>query len=202
MRSSRLSSFLAWSSASCGMPAFSIASRSSSDLGRLLVALTQLLLNVAQLLAQNMLALLGGQRLLGLIADLLRDLEHFDALHEQREHLVQPLLDVDRLEHVLLFRRLGVEDAGNEIGERGRRDPGCSIVAATSAGTFGNSWMTSWARPFTRRTRASMSGVMTSAMPISSMRATRNGNPVRYSMTRNRRTPWAITWCVPSGAVT
>ena len=91
------------------------------DLGRLLVALPQLLLNVAQLLAQNMFALLGGQRLLGLIADLLRDLEHFDALHEQREHLVQPLLDVDRLEHVLLFRRFGVEDAGNEIGERGRR---------------------------------------------------------------------------------
>ena len=102
------------------------------DLGRLLVALAQFLLNLAQLLAQDMLALLRRQRLLGLIADLFRDLQHFEPLRKQRQHLVQTLLDVDRLQHVLLFRRLGVDDAGDEIGERGRPNPGCSIVAATS----------------------------------------------------------------------
>ncbi len=91
------------------------------DLGRLFVALTQLLLNVAQLLAKDVLALLRRQRLLGLLADLLGELEHLDALRKQRKHLVEPIADVDRVQHVLLFRGLGIEDAGNEIGERGGR---------------------------------------------------------------------------------
>ena len=91
------------------------------DLDRFLVALAQLLLDVAQLLAQDVLALLRGQRLLRLLADLFRELEHLDALRKKRKHLVEPLADVDRLEHVLLFRRLGVDDAGDEIGKRGGR---------------------------------------------------------------------------------
>ena len=65
-----------------------------------------------------MLALLRGERLLGLLADLLGELEHLDALREQRQHFVEPLLDIDRFQHVLFFRRLGVENAGDEIGER------------------------------------------------------------------------------------
>src|SRR6516225_3152183 len=92
-----------------------------ADLDRFFVALAQLFLDMAQLLAQDMLALLRGERLLGLLADLLGELEHLDALRQQREHFVEALLDVDRLQHVLLFRRLGVEDAGDEIGERGSR---------------------------------------------------------------------------------
>jgi hypothetical protein len=79
---------------------------------------------VTQLLAQDVLALLRGERLLGLLADLLGDLEHLHTLHEKRKHLVEPRLDVDRLQHVLLFRRLRVEDAGDEVGQRGRRIQG------------------------------------------------------------------------------
>src|SRR5215472_7095632 len=118
MRSSRLSSFVAWSLASFGMPAFYAQ---LGELDRFFVALAQLLLNVAQLLAQDMLALLRGERLLGLLANLLGELEHLDALREQRQHFGEPLLDIDRLQHVLFFRRLGVEDTGDEIGERGGR---------------------------------------------------------------------------------
>ena len=91
------------------------------DLDRLLVALPQLLLDVAQLLAQDVLALLRRQRLLGLLADLLGQLEHLDALRQQRQHLVETLLDVERLQHRLLFRRRNVADAADEIGERRRR---------------------------------------------------------------------------------
>ena len=89
------------------------------EFARLFVAFAELLLNVAELLAQDMLALLGGERLLGLLADLLGELEHLDTLRKQRKKLVEALLDVDGLQHVLLFRGLGVDDAGNEIGERG-----------------------------------------------------------------------------------
>ena len=73
------------------------------DLDRFVVALAELLLDLAKLLAQNVLALLGRQRLLRLLADLLGELQHLDALREQRQHLVEPLLDVERLEHGLLF---------------------------------------------------------------------------------------------------
>ena len=38
---------------------------------------------------------------------------------KERQHLVETLLDVDRLQHVLLFRRRSVDDAGDEVGERG-----------------------------------------------------------------------------------
>ena len=44
------------------------------ELDRFLIALAQLLLDLAQLLAQNMLALLRGKRRLGLLADRTRDL--------------------------------------------------------------------------------------------------------------------------------
>ena len=52
------------------------------DLGRFFIALPQLFLNVAELLAQDVLALLGGKRLLGLLADLLGELEHLDPLRK------------------------------------------------------------------------------------------------------------------------
>ena len=38
----------------------------------------------------------------------------------QRQHLVEALLDIDRLQHLLL-RGLRIDDAGNEIGKRGCR---------------------------------------------------------------------------------
>ena len=67
--------------------------------------------------------------MLRLLADLLREFEYLDTLRKERKHFVEPLADVDRLQHVLLFRRLGIKDAGNEIGKRGGRievfDRGC-----------------------------------------------------------------------------
>ncbi len=91
------------------------------DLGRFIVAFAQLLLDVPKLLAQDVLALLGGKRLLGLLADLFGELEHLDALREQAEHLVEALLDIERLQHLLFFICVGIHDPGNEIGKRGSR---------------------------------------------------------------------------------
>ena len=92
-----------------------------AELDRLLVTFAQLLLDLPELLAQDVLALLRGERLLGLLADLLRQLQHLDALRQQRQHLVEALLDVDGLEHFLLFRRLRIDDAGDEVGQRRRQ---------------------------------------------------------------------------------
>ena len=75
------------------------------DLDRLLVALAELLLDLAQLLAQDVLALLRGQRLLRLLADACGDLQHLDALRQQRQHLVDALAEVEGLEDLLLLCR-------------------------------------------------------------------------------------------------
>ena len=151
------------------------------DLGRLLVALAQLLLDLAQLLAQDVLALLRRQRLLGLLADLAWKLEHLDALRQQRQHLVEALLDVERLQHLLLFRRLGVHDAGDEVGERGGRGQARRSSPPAPAARSAAAASPRAARSCSRPTRASISGVSTSEMPISSTRATRNGKPGRNS---------------------
>ena len=74
---------------------------------------------MAELLAQDVVALLGRQRLLRLFADLLGQLQDLDAPGNERQHLVETLLDVDRLQHILFFGGRTVADAGNEIGERG-----------------------------------------------------------------------------------
>ena len=116
------------------MPAFSIWRAQLGDLDRLLVALAQLLLDLAQLLAQDVLALLRGQRLLGLLADLLRQLEHLDALRQQRQHLVEALLDVEGLQHVLLFRRLGTSMMPAMKSASADGESRFSIAAAISGG--------------------------------------------------------------------
>ena len=89
MRSSRLSSFLALVLGLLRHPGLFDLLAQLGDFGRLLVAFAQFLLNVPKLLAQNMLALLGGERLLRLFADLPRKLQDFDALRKQRQHLVE-----------------------------------------------------------------------------------------------------------------
>src|SRR5690606_6796927 len=70
------------------------------DLGGAVVAFAQLLLDRAHLLAQHVLALLLAQRLLGLLVDLLRELEDLEPAGEELRHLVEALLDVERLEEI------------------------------------------------------------------------------------------------------
>jgi hypothetical protein len=87
------------------------------DLLRLVVGLAQLLLDGAELLAQQILALTGPHRLLRLLADVARQAQHLDAVGEQPQHAVKPAVDVDRLQHLLLLGRLEVHGAGDEVGE-------------------------------------------------------------------------------------
>ncbi len=121
MRSSRFSSFSACFSASSDMPAFSIASRSSAISAWVVLALAELLLNLAKLLAQDVLALASGKRFLRLLADLLGQPQHLDLLGEIAQQLVEALDDLERLQQVLLLGRREVGDIGDEVGERRRR---------------------------------------------------------------------------------
>ena len=91
------------------------------DLGLALVAFAELLLDLAKLLAQNVLALPPGERLLRLLADLLRQAQHLDLLREIAQQLVEPLGDVESLQQVLLLGRRQVGDVGDEIGKLRRR---------------------------------------------------------------------------------
>ena len=86
------------------------------DLGAGAFALAKLLLNLAKLLAQDVLALPALQRFLGLLADLLGQAQDFDLLREDAQQLVQALLDVEGLEQVLLLGRREVGGIGDEIG--------------------------------------------------------------------------------------
>src|SRR3546814_10059423 len=60
-------------------------------------------------------------RLLGLVADLLRQPQHLDALVEQGQDLVEPSLDIDGLQYFLLLVRLQVHVAGDDVREGGGR---------------------------------------------------------------------------------
>ena len=75
------------------------------------------------LLAQQHFALALVERSLGLLADLLRQPQDFDAMRQLPRHLVHARRDVDGLENLLLFVRLHVHIGGGEVGElRGRLD--------------------------------------------------------------------------------
>ncbi len=91
------------------------------DLGLALVAFAELLLYLAKLLAQDVLALAAGKRFLRLLADLLRQAQHLDLLREIAQQLVEPLGDVEGLQQVLLLGRRQVGDIGDEIGKLRRR---------------------------------------------------------------------------------
>ena len=82
MRSSRSSSFSACFSASSGMPGLFDGLAQLGDLGAGAFALAKLLLNLAKLLAQDVLALAALQRFLGLLADLLGQAQDLDLLRE------------------------------------------------------------------------------------------------------------------------
>ncbi len=192
MRSSRLSSLAGLLLGFFRHPGLLDAIAHFGDLGRFIVAFAQLLLDVPKLLAQDVLALLGGKRLLGLLADLLGELEHLDALREQAEHLVEALLDIDRLQHLLFFRRASESMMPAMKSASAEAEVKPAMVATTSGGTFSSSWIASPARLLIRPTLASISGVITSDIPISSTFAARKGKPGRNSTMRKRRTPCAM----------
>src|SRR3546814_18982568 len=68
-----------------------------------------------------MLALARLQTVPGLLADLLRQLEHADPVGQPLQHLVEPRLDVERLQDALLLLRLEIEEGRDEIGQRRSR---------------------------------------------------------------------------------
>ncbi len=91
------------------------------ELGRPFLALAQLLLDLAHLLAQHVLALALVELLLRLVADLLRDAQHAEALGEQLQHLVQAPLELEGLKQVLLVLVPHVEEVRHHVGEQARR---------------------------------------------------------------------------------
>ena len=149
--------------------------RELGDLGRFVVAFAQLLLNLAKLFAKDVLALLRGQRLLRLVADPLRESEHLETARQKLKHFVEAFLHVDRLEDILFFVGGRVHDAGHEIREPETPKSKLSIAENFAEARSAGAARASLARSRKRRSRASISGVMTSEAPISSTRAARNG---------------------------
>ena len=149
------------------------------ELGRVVAALAQLLLDLAHLLAQHVLALALVELLLRLLADLLGDAQHADALGEVLEHLVEAALEVEGFEEVLLVLVLDVEQVRDHVGEERRRPP-CTTTASSS-GALGSSEIASTAWLFSWRKRASTSGLDSSRASTICTRATRNGQPGRNS---------------------
>ncbi len=87
-------------------------------------ALAQFLLDCLQLLAQQKLTLPLVHRLLGAVVDLARQAKHFEPVGQQLRDPLQPALDVDGFEDLLLFAWRDVHEAGDQIGQRRRRhDP-------------------------------------------------------------------------------
>src|SRR6185312_7081111 len=79
------------------------------------LAFTQFLLQLMQLLAQHGFALTLPQRGLRLLGDVARDLEHLHAMSEELHHLVEPRLEVEGLEQILLLLRLHVHEAHDQV---------------------------------------------------------------------------------------
>ncbi len=86
--------------------------------------LAELLLKLAQLLAQHGLALALPERCLSLLRDVLGDLQYLDPMVEELNHLVEPRLHIKRLEDGLSFARLDVDEAPDEVRELTRRVDG------------------------------------------------------------------------------
>ena len=96
--SSRPSSLSAFSSTSSGMPAVLDLLLVLVDLGLDLVVLAELLLDRLELLAQEVLALRLGHRLLDAVLDLAAELEDLELLAQEPGGLLEALLRVERLE--------------------------------------------------------------------------------------------------------
>ena len=120
MRSSRPSSLFACSATSSGMPASAIFVRYSSTIDRGVLA--QLALDRLHLLAQEVLALL----LVGAVADVLADLPAQLQLDEplalDLHGELEPLGDVERLEHLDLLLEGDVGRVADRVGQRAGLD--------------------------------------------------------------------------------
>ena len=88
------------------------------DLGLLLVALAELLLDRLQLLAQEVLALALVDLRLDLRLDLGAELDHLELAGEDLREAAQPLADVDLLEQLLLLLGRDPQRAGDQVAER------------------------------------------------------------------------------------
>ena len=136
---SRRSSLRACSSTSSGISALAIALLELGHLRALPSSpLAELPLDRRHLLAQQHLALALVERRLGLLADLLRQPQHLDALGQQPRDLVHPRGEVERLEDLLLLLGLDVHVGGDQVGElRGRRRSPGRLPAARAAPAAG-----------------------------------------------------------------
>ena len=90
------------------------------DLGLLLVALAQLLLDGLELLAQEVLALHLGHLVLGLRLDLAAQLEHFELLREDAVQPDQLLADRVDLQDFLRLLRLHAGAGRHQVGQLAR----------------------------------------------------------------------------------
>ena len=107
------------------------------DLGLLLVALAELLLDRLQLLAEEVLALGVLHLRLDLRLDLRAELEHLELAVEDDRQLAQARLDVGLLEELLLLVRLQAHRRRDEVGERARVAPRSRRRAAARRGDRG-----------------------------------------------------------------
>ncbi len=103
------------------------------DLGFLLVALAELLLDGAHLLAQEVLTLPLVDLAAHVALDLGAQLEHVELAREDADQHAHALLDVALLEQGLLIRGLDAHRAGDEEGER----PGVVDVGGRHLELFG-----------------------------------------------------------------
>ena len=87
------------------------------DLARRLVAVAELLLDRAHLLAQQVLAVAVVDRCLGALVDLARHLQNLDAVGKKIEQLVETCLQVERFQQRLFFLDADVHQSGDEVGE-------------------------------------------------------------------------------------
>ena len=90
------------------------------DLGLLVVALAELLLDRLQLLAEEVLALALLHLRLDLGLDLRAELDHLELAAEDARDRVQPLLDVGGVEQRLLLVGLQAHRRGDKVRERTR----------------------------------------------------------------------------------
>ena len=117
MRSRRFSSLRACFSTSSGICA-SVIALSSSAISAAPSSPSPSSFWIVRICSRSRcLRLVSLDRLARALVDLARDLQHLDAVREELEQLVEPRLEVERLEQRLLFLGADVHQAGDEIGE-------------------------------------------------------------------------------------
>ena len=120
MRSSRFSSLRAAFSDFLGHSRVGDRLVELGDFRGAFVALAQLFLDRAHLLAQQMLAIDIADRFARALVDFARHLQHLDPMREELEQLVEARLEVEGFQQRLLFLGGDVHQAGNEIREARR----------------------------------------------------------------------------------